>query len=349
MTRTVVQTYLGSEEDLEANPASTSGHVTRRLGIPEQTVRALIPADLRRLLLNDVNGPKANWSDKEITEGVARAGTYQWPLSSVKYDELLALGEIQGPSSVRISQRLGSWSSACAAAGVESVPHVRGDYQSRWTDDDLLGLVADYLRSPGTTGTFAGYNAWRTASQLDAPSGQTVRNRLGSWTAAKQRAIAYISERGETMAILGKESMRLDAVLAAHLDQETRQRIWTSAREILEHGPRAGSPPGSTCLALGLVQSGKTTSITALLAAAADAGYVVAVTILGSTNILLDQNRSRLEMALGIGSRQDYVWVTEPNLSGVSGSKRLRAHLDRHRTVLIPVLKHAGRLRALGV
>lgn len=149
------------------------------------------------------------------------------------------------------------------------------------------------------------------------------------------------------MAMLGTEALRLDGVLARRMDDKTRGRIWRSASEVLENGPLARGEKGATCLALGLVQSGKTTSITALLASAADAGYRIAIALLGSTNLLLEQNRQRLEEALGIGTRQDYVWVTEPNLSGQSGSRRLGTHLDRGRVVLIPVLKHAGRVRAL--
>lgn len=144
------------------------------------------------------------------------------------------------------------------------------------------------------------------------------------------------------------ERQRLDAHLAAKIDAQTRQGIWQAADEILSHGPLVdGGAAGSTGLALGYVQSGKTTAITATIAAAADAGYRVVIGLLGSTNLLLDQNKARLADALGIGSRSDYRWVEIPNPSVDRGAVEIRSWLGRDRCVLIPVLKHAGRLNAL--
>ena len=63
-----------------------------------------------------------------------------------------------------------------------------------------------------------------------------------------------------------------------------RCRSWNEVRS----APGSG---GQTGLALGYIQSGKTTSITALIAAAADQGYQIIVALLGGTNLLLDQNK----------------------------------------------------------
>lgn len=143
------------------------------------------------------------------------------------------------------------------------------------------------------------------------------------------------------------ERERLDAVLAVKIDQDTRDRIWASAVAILDHEAVAGDSGANTVLALGFVQSGKTTSITALAAEAADAGYNVIIALLGSTNLLLDQNKSRLEESLGIGSRSDYVWISETNPVTASAGKRLVDFVERGRVCLVPVLKHAGRIKAV--
>lgn len=143
------------------------------------------------------------------------------------------------------------------------------------------------------------------------------------------------------------ETQRLDAVLASSIDDETRLGIWRSVRAVLEHGPTEGTASQSTVLALGYVQSGKTTSITALAAAAADAGYQVIVALLGSTNLLLDQNRERLEASLGITTRSDYVWISETNPATEASGKKLRKFVEMGRVCLVPVLKHAGRIRAV--
>jgi hypothetical protein len=149
---------------------------------------------------------------------------------------------------------------------------------------------------------------------------------------------------------LGDEAGRLDGSLASppmSLDVGARAGIWGSASALLSHGPLAqGGLEGATGLALGYVQSGKTTSITALLALAADDGYRLMVALLGTTNLLLDQNTARIQGAL-VGDRVDYRWVTLPNPKGRQAATKLADWLDRGRVLLVPVLKHAGRLNAL--
>src|SRR5262245_49196719 len=142
---------------------------------------------------------------------------------------------------------------------------------------------------------------------------------------------------------LGAEAERLDRALSKTLPDVTRAQLWSSTESILEKTD-ASRGHVNTGLALGYVQSGKTTSITALVASAADRDYDVIVALLGSTNLLLDQNRRRLETALGIGDREDYVWVVETNPSGDRATKRLLDWVTRGRRVLIPLLKHAGRI-----
>lgn len=143
------------------------------------------------------------------------------------------------------------------------------------------------------------------------------------------------------------EVSRLDAILAGHIDADTRTSIWESAGRILENGPSEGSASGQTALALGYVQSGKTTSITALAAAAADEGYQLIIALLGSTNLLLDQNRSRLETSLGVARPSEWVWYSTTNPTTETAGKNLADYVDRGRVCLVSVLKHAGRIKAV--
>lgn len=138
-----------------------------------------------------------------------------------------------------------------------------------------------------------------------------------------------------------------ESLLARGIVEADRINIWGSVDRILDRGPLATGGGGATGLALGYVQSGKTTAITALVAAAADAGYRVVVAILGSTNLLLEQNSQRLTAALGLGEREDYVWFSTTNASGSRKGKELAGWLARGRTLLLPVIKHAGRIDAL--
>lgn len=147
------------------------------------------------------------------------------------------------------------------------------------------------------------------------------------------------------------EQELLDSKFSLKLDSQVRERIWNSVEEILSRGPIANLEfAGNTGLALGYVQSGKTTTITALLAMAADQGYRIIITFLGSTNLLLSQNANRIETALGIGEkgeRRDYQWFAMQNPSGSSSAKELADFIGKERTILISVLKHAGRIDAL--
>jgi hypothetical protein len=150
---------------------------------------------------------------------------------------------------------------------------------------------------------------------------------------------------------INSEETLLDIKFSAYLDILVRQRIWNSIDEILSQGPIASENNiGNTGLALGYVQSGKTTAITALIAKAADTGYKIIITFLGSTNLLLSQNANRIEAALGIGEkgeRRDYKWFAMQNPSGTASARELADFISKDRIILISVLKHAGRIEAL--
>lgn len=142
-----------------------------------------------------------------------------------------------------------------------------------------------------------------------------------------------------------KEIALLDEKLSDLLDVETREELWSSVDRLIAQGPTPGAPSQTTALALGYVQSGKTTSMTALTAAAADEGYQLIVALLGSTNLLLKQNTTRLVDALGIDTRNDLVWFKSENPGTEAKGKKLREFLERGRVGFVPILKHAGRIR----
>lgn len=143
------------------------------------------------------------------------------------------------------------------------------------------------------------------------------------------------------MVTMGPEALRLDSKLQATIKQSDRERIWQSAHSILQ---THGQGTSQSTLALGYVQSGKTTSISALCAHAADEGYTLIVAILGSTNLLLDQNRSRVEASLGF-DEHNYRWISQSSVKGVSSAKEIASWLDKGRVVFIPVIKNSTQLR----
>ena len=133
------------------------------------------------------------------------------------------------------------------------------------------------------------------------------------------------------------ERHRLEVKMSSHIALRDREKLWMSARNILNTHIDGQS---QSTLALGYIQSGKTTSISALCALAADSGYRVIVAILGSTNLLLDQNRIRVETSLGF-EEANYKWISLPKLGGANSAKEIISWLKKDRIIFIPVIKNS--------
>lgn len=96
------------------------------------------------------------------------------------------------PSSIRIMQRYGTWIDACITAGVPVLRHERRSGAPRqWTDDQLVQWLARFVADPAGGRSVAEFDRW-ARSHRDAPSSQTVRNRLGGWNAARKASAAYV-------------------------------------------------------------------------------------------------------------------------------------------------------------
>ena len=147
--------------DLLTHPVTTVEEVAARLGMRRRDVHKHTPVELRVRLIRHDAGTSQKWSNAELLAALAVAGTYSYPLTTTAYSQLIRTGEIHGPSVPLIYERFGSWAAACRQAGIEAAHPSRGDYQSKWTDYDLIGFVRDYLATPGSRGTFDGYDLWR--------------------------------------------------------------------------------------------------------------------------------------------------------------------------------------------
>ena len=124
---------------------------------------------------------------------------------------------------------------------------------------------------------------------------------------------------------------------------EDVEKIRSSASEILDTHLEIGS---QCTLALGYVQSGKTTSMSALAALAADRNYQVVIAFLGSTNILLEQNTNRIFDYLGVNTNE-YFWHPITDVRGDATTRELVEKIARRR-IIIPILKlpiHINNLR----
>ena len=147
---------------------------------------------------------------------------------------------------------------------------------------------------------------------------------------------------------LGPESARLDALLSHHIDEKSREAMWgTVGRVFNQCSNSIENELGLNGVVLGYVQSGKTTAITSLIAKAADSGVQIIISLLGTTNLLLEQNSQRISQSLGIGTRNDYRWVELINPSSKSDGAEMANWLSKGRCIFIPILKHAGRINSL--
>ncbi len=136
------------------------------------------------------------FSDDDLAAGLrAAAAEVGEPLAVGAYDAWRAGGADGGAaahphaSSTLVIRRFGSWNAACAAAGVAT--NKTRSTSRRWSDDDVLGIVARYLdedAEAGGSGSYAGYVAWARAQDGTVPSGPTLRQREPKWNELKARA-----------------------------------------------------------------------------------------------------------------------------------------------------------------
>lgn len=127
-------------------------------------------------------GRRPEFSDAQICAQLrAAAKTHGDPLSVGRYDS----GDHE-PSSARIIQRFGAWSTACATAGLQTRAASRS-YARAFDEQAVVAAVGRYLAEPASTGSYAGYSDWAKQTP-DVPSAQTVRNTCGSWAVAKSAA-----------------------------------------------------------------------------------------------------------------------------------------------------------------
>jgi DNA-binding CsgD family transcriptional regulator len=187
---------------LESEPGLSMQEVSERLELRVTDIRRLAPSHARRLIA-DYGVTKSStqrWSDADILGAIQHASTYEFPLSASTFGQLVTRGEVVGPSVPLVYMRFGSWTSACTAAGVESGTSFIESYESRWTDDDLLGFVCAYLMIGNSAGTFSGYDIWAKQEGHDAPSAGTIRVRLGPWGGVKKRALQLRAETSRKVA-----------------------------------------------------------------------------------------------------------------------------------------------------
>lgn len=124
------------------------------------------------------------YTDDQLTAAIAAAAAELGePLTAGAYDAWQRARD-DAASPALLIRRFGSWTKACAQAGVAT--NTTRSTSRRWTDEEIVAIVGGYLRTPGSTGSFADYSAW-AKEQEGVPSGATLRQRY-AWADIKARA-----------------------------------------------------------------------------------------------------------------------------------------------------------------
>ncbi len=142
------------------------------------------------------------------------------------------------------------------------------------------------------------------------------------------------------------------------LNEGEKNNILNSSKDILQKcvspGFKLEGSYSNTGLVIGKVQSGKTLSFTSLIALARDNGYKVVIVISGRTKLLLGQTAKRLSKDLEY--RDDHIEIAPSEIQKSQRDEitalinKYLGHdssLENNRLLIIPVLKHQGRLRDL--
>lgn len=128
------------------------------------------------------------WSEEDAIAAVQKASTYYFPLTAVRYQELVDIGEIFGPGIQRIYKQFG-WPEICKKAGVENKPAPRADYKKTWSDDELLRFFIRFLQSHLGSSSYRDYQKWANSQIDQVPHPQNMANHFGSWLLLRNSAL----------------------------------------------------------------------------------------------------------------------------------------------------------------
>jgi hypothetical protein len=163
-------------------------------GENEKTVLSFFPKHFRKLIIHESKPvmSEPQWSRLEVLGCIQKAGTYYFPLSAAKYQYLVTIGEVDGPSVSYITMWFGPWSRICMEAGVEAAAARRETYERMWTTGEIVHFLMRYFLDQSTDGTVQDYSIWASRQIDRIPSVATIQNVFGNWSSAKLEALKLI-------------------------------------------------------------------------------------------------------------------------------------------------------------
>ena len=129
------------------------------------------------------------YSDRDIILALTSVATCAGRIPSAK-DYAAHAGGLGYPSLPTILNRMGGWTRALQAAGLQPVATARdGARRRRWTEPACWVALRAVVAELGEIPTVLGYER-HAAGRCDLPSSTTLRNRLGRWSAIAARLAA---------------------------------------------------------------------------------------------------------------------------------------------------------------
>ena len=181
---------------ITSHPGCRLSEVSSALGISESDVKAMCPKVTQRLLVDSRKKVDSDrfrtFTRQQMLDALKQAyklsnpsmsmysASETRPLTGPLYEKLRNENAIHGPSQPRILQVFGTWKEACNEAGVPSVDAVRDSYELRWTDEELINQLAQFI-STSESVSVASFDAWCRLDNSRASSG-TLRNQIGAWS-----------------------------------------------------------------------------------------------------------------------------------------------------------------------
>jgi hypothetical protein len=190
------------------HPGCFIEEISREFGLDDAEIESSIDYKSERFIVRENIGEKSSnnrkFTNEASLEALKTAFNMRNPMSSLYaveskrpltgpyYEKMRKAGLINGPSQMRILQVFGTWRKACDLAGVESVEPVRDSYDLRWTREQLVTFLAEFLIESEAHSIDA-FDEWCRQTE-ERPSGGTIRNQVGPWSTAKREALIELRQ-----------------------------------------------------------------------------------------------------------------------------------------------------------
>ena len=197
-----------AKESIEAwinsHPGCYVSEIAAAFSITEVAVRELRPKNFTRLVLDGRKkrcltnlskfSQEQTFTALKLAYALKNSSVYResepHPLTGPFYEQVRQSGEINGPSRARIIQVFGTWKDACQQAGVPSVDAVRDSYVCRWTDEQLVKQISDFILTTESHSNEK-FDEWSRLKDTYASLG-TIRKQLGSWSDSYELALLLL-------------------------------------------------------------------------------------------------------------------------------------------------------------